>query len=85
MKDRLQAAMVPEAGLQEFEERWTVKASQRSAGVNKGSIDWTFTSPDTGERVQSVSGLVKIFTSRWLGEACRWSASQERVCHVPRH
>ena len=68
VKDRLQAASVPEAGLQDFEEHWNLSGSKRASGANKGSIDWTFYSPDTGKKVQSVCGLVKIFTSRWLGE-----------------
>ena len=81
VKDCLQAASVPEEGVQHFEQHWTLTGSQRASGAKEGQIDWTFYSPDTGRKVQSVSGLVKIFTSRWLGAStCCFSGSAVTLC-----
>ena len=62
----LQAANVPQAGLQEFEAQWTARPDARQAAAPKAPTSWTYYSP-RGEKVKGVAGLIQVFTSRLLG------------------
>ena len=63
---QLQAANVPEAGLQEFEAQWTARPEAGQGAAPRAPATWTYCSP-RGEEVQGVAGLIKVFTSRLLG------------------
>ena len=63
---QLQAANVPEAGLQEFEAQWTARLDARQSAAPMTTTSWTYYSPQ-GEEVKGVPGIIKIISSRLMG------------------